>query len=366
MSYFLIFLFSFFLSIIFTLIIKKLAQKFKILDRRESAPERKFQVKQIPLLGGLAIFAAFFLTIFILYKLDFLTPPFKFKNLIGIFLASSLLMFGGFLDDKYHLKPWQSVICPFFASLIVIAFGIGIEIVNNPFGQGLIHLDLYKIEIMRIGGIPYYFTPLADFFTFSWLMILMYSTKLLDGLDGLVAGLTTLSSLLIAGFCLFSIFFQPDLAKISLILAGASTGFLIFNFHPAKIFLGEGGSLFSGFILGIISIISGSKVAITFLIIGIAVLDLFWTLVRRYFIEHQLPFKADFGHLHHKLLDLGFSHRKAVLFYWFLSFIFGLSAIFLKTKGKIIVIGLLIVLIIPLLIFLEKEALVLKRIRKPL
>jgi len=88
--------------------------------------------------------------------------------------------------------------------------------------------------------------------------------------------------------------------------------------------------------------------------------------VRRYFIEHQLPFKADFGHLHHKLLDLGFSHRKAVLFYWFLSFIFGLSAIFLKTKGKIIVIGLLIVLIIPLLIFLEKEALVLKRIRKPL
>jgi len=361
MSYLLIFLFSFFLSIIFTLIVKKLAQKLNIVDRRESAPERKFQTKPVPLLGGLAIFAAFFLAIFILYKFNFLTLPFKFKNLIGIFLAASLLMIGGFLDDKYHLKPWQSVICPFFASLIVIAFGIGIEIVNNPFGQGLIHLDLYKIEIMRIKGIPYYFTPLADFFTFLWLMILMYSTKLLDGLDGLVAGLTTISSLLIAGFCLFSVFFQPDLAKISLILAGASTGFLIFNFHPAKIFLGEGGSLFSGFILGIISIISGSKVAITFLIVGIAVLDLFWTMLRRYLIKHQSPFKADFGHLHHKLLDLGFSRRQAVFFYWFLSFIFGLSAIFLATKGKIIMTGLLVALIILLLIFLEKKTLALPR-----
>ena len=361
MSYFLIFLFSFFLSIIFTLIVKKIAIKFKILDKKESAPARKFQVKPIPLLGGLAIFAAFFLAIFILYKFNFLTLPFNFKNLIGIFLASSLLMFGGFLDDKYQLKPWPSLICPFLASLIVIAFGVGIEIINNPFGRGLIHLDFYKIEILRIKGIPYYFTPLADLFTFSWLMILMYSTKLLDGLDGLVAGLASISSLLIAGFCLFSVFFQPDLAKISLILAGASTGFLIFNFHPAKIFLGEGGSLFSGFILGIISIISGSKVAITFLIIGIAVLDLFWTLVRRYFIEHQLPWQADFGHLHHKLLDLGLSHRRAVFFYWFLSFIFGLSAIFLKTRGKIIVAGLLIVLIISLLIFLERKAMVLPR-----
>jgi len=356
MVYFIVFLASFFLSIIFTLLVKKLAIKFNILDYRQSAPDRKVQPKSIPLLGGLAIFAGFFIVLFFAYQFGFLNKPIiPEKNLIGIFLASVILMFGGWLDDKYHLKPYQSIICPIFACSIVIISGIGIEVINNPFNSGLIHLDQYKIEIIRIKGIPYYFTPLADIFTFVWLMVLMYSTKLLDGLDGLVTGLTLIGSLIIAGFCLFSIFFQLSLGIISLILAGATAGFLIFNFYPAKIYLGEGGSLFTGFILGTIAIISGAKIAITFLIVGLAVIDLLFTVLRRHFLGKQSPFMADRGHLHFKLLDLGFSQPQAVFFYWGLSIIFGLLAIFLQTQGKIITIALLIIFVLCFLFFLERR-----------
>ncbi|NCO23183.1 hypothetical protein COW09_01815 [bacterium (Candidatus Moisslbacteria) CG12_big_fil_rev_8_21_14_0_65_36_11] len=342
MTYLFIFFLSFFSSIVFTLLVRKLAIKFGVLDFKESAPERKFQRKPVPLLGGLAIFAAFFAVIFFLLQFNLLTLPFDFKSLMGIFFGSLFLMFGGFLDDKHHLKPWQSVIFPIIAALVVTSSGIGIKVVNNPFGSGLIHLDQNPV--------------LSGLLTFSWLLILMYSTKLLDGLDGLVTGLTLISALIISCFCLFSVFFQPELAKIGFILAGASAGFLVFNFHPAKIFLGEGGSLFAGFILGIFSIISGSKIAITFLIVGIAIIDLFWAMTRRFFIKHQSPFTADKGHLHHQLINLGFSHRGAVSFYWFLSIIFGFAAFFLRTRGKIVLISLLMLFVISLLIFLERKA----------
>ncbi len=338
MIYLILFLSGFFLSVLLTLFVKKIAVKFQILDRREKAPDRKFQKKPLPLLGGLGIFSAFFLVLFLSLKFKFLILPFEFKHLLGLFFASLVLMIGGFFDDKYNLKPWQTIIPPLIACLVVILSGIGIKVINNPIGGGLLYLN--QLETI--------------FFTFFWLLILMYATKLLDGLDGLVAGLTGISSLLIALFCLFSLFAQPEMAKISLILTGAVSGFLIFNFYPAKIYLGEGGSLFCGFILGVLAIISGSKVAITFLIVGLAVLDLFVTFFRRV-LKGQSPFKADLGHLHHQLLKQGFSGRQTVIFYWVLSLIFGLSALFLRTRGKIILIVLLMIFVIFLIVFLEKK-----------
>ena len=117
----------------------------------------------------------------------------------------------------------------------------------------------------------------------------MYTTKFLDGLDGLVSGLSVIGGLIVAGLCLFTKFFQPEIATISLIFAGACAGFLIFNFYPAKIFLGEGGSLFCGFILGTLAIISGGKIATTLLILGIPILDLIWVILRRLIGEHRAP-----------------------------------------------------------------------------
>jgi len=159
-------------------------------------------------------------------------------------------MLGGFLDDKYHLSPIQQFVWPVLACLAIIISGIGITFMNNPFGSGYLYFDTVKIEILRLNGVPYYFTPWSDVLTFLWLLLLMYSTKLLDGLDGLVSGVTVIGALSITALCLFTQFYQPDIATMALILAGAFLGFLVFNFHPAKIFLGEGGSLLAGFFWG--------------------------------------------------------------------------------------------------------------------
>jgi len=273
------------------------------------------------------------------------------KHLWGLFLASVFLMIGGFRDDKYNVSPAKQMIWPILACLTIVLSGIGIEFINHPWQEGYLYLNQTKIQILNLKGVPYYFTPWADLITFLWLFILMYSTKLLDGLDGLVSGLTVIGALVMAGLCFLTPFYQPDVGMLALILAGASLGFLFFNRYPAKIFLGEGGSLWVGFILGVLAIISGSKVATTFLILGLAIIDLISVFIQRVFINHQSPFKGDQKHFHFRLLKAGFSHSRAVLFYWIFALVFGLSALFLQTKGKVMALVLLLVLGVGLISF---------------
>ncbi len=354
MFYLTFFLLSLGLSLILTPLIKHLALKGKIVD--DPKIKRKIHLKPTPLLGGVAIFLCFFILLFFLrqtawWKAGEWSHKILDKHLIGLFLASLFLMIGGFRDDKNNLAPVKQIIWPILACLTIIISGIGIEFINHPFQEGYLYLNQTKIPILTLKGVPYYFTPWADLITFFWLFILMYSTKLLDGLDGLVSGLTVIGALVMAGLCFLTPFYQPDVGVMALILAGASLGFLFFNRHPAKIFLGEGGSLWAGFILGVLAIISGSKVATTFLILGLAIIDLISVFIQRVFINHQSPFKGDQKHFHFRLLKAGFSHSRAVLFYWIFALVFGLSTLFLQTRGKIIALILLIFLGVGLISF---------------
>jgi UDP-GlcNAc:undecaprenyl-phosphate GlcNAc-1-phosphate transferase len=334
MKYFIAFLVAFVLSVILTKIVMKLALKLKVVDQPNQ--ERKIHPKPIPLLGGVAIFLSFSLVV-IYYSFisgDILTKYYLPKYIIGFLLSGAVLMIGGFLDDKYNLKPAQQIIFPIIACLIVIASGVGIHFITNPFG-GIIRLDQPKFEILRISGLPYRLAPWADLFALLWLLGMMYTTKFLDGLDGLVSGITTIGALVIFFLSFNPIVAQPQTALIAIILAGSCLGFLIFNFQPAKIFLGEGGSLFTGFALGVIAIAAGGKIATALLIMGIPILDVLWVILRRLFWEGKSPFKsADKKHLHFRLLDIGFSQRQAVLFLYFLTIFFGLSALFLQSLGK--------------------------------
>lgn len=345
---FLIFSFSFIVSVALVFFIRKLALQLKIVDQPTEA--RKIHKKPIPLLGGLAIFLAFFIVLGVLYLINpelVLGKNFFFKNLAGLFVGGLILMIGGFLDDKYNLKPKFQIIFPVLAVIVVIASGIGIEYINNPF-DGLIDFTKYEWILFWYNGIAYKFTLLADVFTFIWLMGMMYTSKFLDGLDGLVTGITMIGALIIAGLSLSTIWFQPETAVLALILAGACLGFLIFNWHPAKIFLGEGGSLFSGFMLGSLAIISGSKIATTLLVIGIPAMDVFWVILRRIFLERKSPFKGDAQHFHFRLLDIGFSHQGAVLFLYFLAATFGISALFMQTTSKTIALIILVAVMVVL------------------
>ncbi|MDD5341084.1 MAG: DUF192 domain-containing protein [Patescibacteria group bacterium] len=334
MSYAIGFIAAFILSIAFTLLVKKIALKIKLIDFPDF--KRKIHKTPIPLLGGLAVFFSFalilvyyaFFTDLILF--DFIVP----KYVLGIILAGLVVIAGGILDDKFNLKPRYQIIFPIVATLIIIGSGIGISHIRNPFG-GIISFNNWQLILFWLHGTPYKITLLADLFTFIWLLGMMYTTKLLDGLDGLVSGVTVIGCLVIAFVALSKTVAQPNTALIALILAGAFAGFLLFNFNPAKIFLGEGGSLFAGLMLGTLAIISGSKVATTLLILGVPILDVIWVILRRIFYHRPISF-ADKTHLHFRLLDIGFSQRQAVIFIYVLTALFGGASLFLQSFGKMI------------------------------
>ncbi len=352
-NYCLPFILSFGVAVILTLLVRKMALRIKVVDRPQKFPERKIHSRSIPLLGGLAIFISIVLvTGYYALFTDRLIGGYMLpKYLVGMLIAGGLLMLGGFLDDKYDLKPQHQIIWPIIASLAVIGSGIGITYITNPFG-GVFYLDEVKIYLFSYQAIPYYITLFADLFAFFWLMGMMYTTKFLDGLDGLVGGITTIGALILFFLSLNQEVAQPETALLAIIVAGAMAGFLMFNFYPAKIFLGEGGSLFAGFILGVLSIISGAKIATALLILGIPILDVVWVIIRRVFFEKKSPFKtADKKHLHFRLLDIGWSHRTAVLFLYVISLLFGITALFLKTQQKLIALAVLLGIMVLLGVF---------------
>jgi predicted adenine nucleotide alpha hydrolase (AANH) superfamily ATPase len=231
----------------------------------------------------------------------------------------------------------------------VVIGGVEIEKITNPLGGFFYLQDLVLVGPVLIA---------------AWLLGMMYTTKLLDGVDGLVSGVGAIGGLVIFLFTLTTKYYQPDIALGALILAGSAFGFLIFNFHPAKIFLGEGGSLFVGFVLGVFAIISGGKIAIALLIMGIPILDVVWTITRRV-LQGKNPFKfSDNKHLHHRLLSLGFGQRKTVLVFYSLSLAFGLSGLFLQSRGKVL--ALLVLLFLMLIIVISFRVLDRKReLKKP-
>jgi len=355
--YLVVFFIALVLVFLLTLIVRKIVVKAGIVDDPSTAPERKIQKKPIPNAGGLAVFIGFsaLILLFAYFSNRLIGLNIHMKYIWALVLAGFVLMVGGVLDDKYRLSPAKSIISPVIAAIIVIACGIGVKVITNPFG-GVLHLDTIEWEIISIKGVPYHITLWSDIFTFVWLMGMMYTAKLLDGLDGLVSGISGIGSLIIFFLVTTTIFFQPDTALLAIIFAGCSFGFLILNFHPAKIFLGEGGGLFCGFMLGVLAIISGGKIATALLIMGIPILDVAWIILRRAIKEKKSPFRtADSKHLHFRLLAAGLSHRQAVLFYYFVAVCFGVLTLFLQSKEKLIALGILAVFMFILGSYLVKS-----------
>ncbi len=345
MFYLIIFISSLIVSAILTLIVKKVALYYKIVDVPDSGSGngRKIHQTATPLLGGVAIFLSYFLFLFI-FAPHFLAGDLHWSHLISFFIGALIIVSGGIFDDKYNLKPSLQIIFPLLAIVAVILGGVEIQKITNPFGT---YINLQS------------FAFIGPVLISLWLLGMMYTTKLLDGVDGLVSGVSAIGGLVIFLFTLTTKYYQPDIAFAAILLAGSVFGFLIFNWHPAKIFLGEGGSLLLGYILGVLAIISGGKIAIALLIMGIPILDVVWTILRR-LLQGKNPFRfADKKHLHHRLLALGLGQRKTVLVFYALSLIFGLSGLFLQSRGKFLVLMFLIGLMFLLVIFfwlLDRQA----------
>jgi len=327
-------LITFFVSLVFTLGVIWVAKRLKVMDYPNRA--RKIHKKAIPLLGGLAIFFGFNLVVlfYLLYSDGLTGDTIIMRNIVGIMVGTLFLIVGGVLDDKYDLKPKHQIVWPILAVFSVIIGGIGIDWITNPFGEGLIYLNEPSVTLFWYSGFPYQITILADLFTFIWLMGMIYTTKVLDGLDGLVSGVTIIGGIFIFLTALNkSEIIQYDVALLAMILIGAFAGFLVFNFNPAQIFLGEGGSTLAGFLLGSLSIVSGSKIGVTLMLLSIPVLDFLWTIIRRIMERKSSVAIADRKHLHHRLLDAGMSVKKAVLTLYGVTVVFGVIVYYLQDFG---------------------------------
>ncbi len=330
---------SFGLTLVLVPVIRHFALANQIIDK-PNLP-RKVHQQPIPLLGGTAIIISV-LVMLIFGRIWHLANFDKIPDsyILSVIVSCILILIGGYLDDKYNLKPWQQIIWPLMAAGITLLAGINISYITNPFG-GPDHAIIY------LGPIVSYMV------TFIWLMGMMYTTKILDGLDGLVTGMTA-----IASFYIFILSLSWDISASatsfwSLALLGACLSFLIFNWQPAKIFLGEGGSVAVGFLLGILSIISGSKIITTLLIIGLPILDLIWVIIQR-LLAGQSPFRhADNKHLHYQLLKIGLSKRQVVLIFYLIALVFGSLAVMSTSLGKLISLSVLIILMVTLSYYLH-------------
>ena len=331
-TYLVAFLLSTISSIALTPLIRKFAFKIGALDIPD---KRKIHSEAIPRIGGLAIVAAFFapLTGLIIYSHpigELFTQNTNF--VLGLYIGGLAIMALGFVDDLYNIRARYKLIGQILIVFLVYLFGFKITSINLPF----------------IGSIS--FGAFSIIATMFWILGLVNAMNLIDGLDGLASGVAFLACITNLAFGLHD--GNVLLCLFSVSLAGAILGFLFFNFNPAKIFMGDSGSMFLGFILAVTAIFSSAQkkgtalaVLIPLVGLGVPIMDMLVSIIRR-FVEQRPIFTADKGHFHHMLLNKGFSQRKVVLFLYGTSIVFTGLAVLMTTSQDIEIGLLLIVLII--------------------
>jgi len=346
MNYFLPLSTTAFFSFILTYPTIILAKKFKIVtDKNKRKHPAHTHIGVIPRGGGLPIFLSFLIS-----SLFFLTIN---KIILGIIIASFLLLVVGLLDDYFDLSPYLRFIANLLIAALVVGFGLGIPYISNPLG-GVIRLDQWKIGFDFF--VHHQILILADILSIIWLTWLTNMVNWSKGVDGQLPGFVAVAAfflgLLSQRFTVHDISIQ-SVTILSFIIGGAYLGFLPWNFYPQKIMPGYGGGALAGFWLGILSILSFGKVGTAILILSMPMIDAIYTIIRRIY-QKKSPFKADWGHFHHRLLEIGWGKRRIAIFYWFISFILGIASLFLKGFEKLLAFLSFFIVLIVFILIIEK------------
>ncbi len=301
--------------------VKELAIKAGALDAPDA---RKVHTRPIPRMGGLAIYAGFVLAVLASLHIS--------REIMGLLMGGTVILIVGIIDDLKQLPAKAKLLGQILAAMVLILFGVRIEWLTNPFGD-MLYIDYFSVPV-----------------TIMWVVSLTNTVNLIDGLDGLAAGVSTIASVTILMVALQQNFWT--VAILTAALAGSAMGFLQHNFNPAKIFMGDTGSMFLGYMLAGVSILGAVKSAATIALIvpivalGLPIMDTAFAIIRRYMSGRPI-FKPDKGHLHHRLLEMGFSQKQAVLLMYVISGCLGLSAIVLTevnhALGMVIIVALLCV-----------------------
>ncbi len=317
-----------------------LGKKFGITAKPGGRRLNDADMRRVSRLGGVAIFSGF--TIAVIAAQFLPVPrqdPYEVIRLIGLLGGGFIIFLGGLLDDIFEFSSFPQFLFQFASASFAILFQVFIEFFNNPLtGQ-------------QTDPWPFFLTVTISLI---WLSGMMNTMNWLDGLDGLAGGVA-----LIAGIVLFiNSAFRVEPAQISvsllhLALVGASLGFLLFNFYPARIFMG-GGAPYLGFILGALSIIGGAKMATILLVMGLPLVDSVWQMVNRA-LHGRSPFSGDRGHLHFQLFDKGLSQRQIVVgYYLFCSFFGFLTLVTSSQSFKFITLGVMAILVLGGLFFVTR------------
>ncbi len=324
-----------------------LAKKFRLVtDKSKRVHPAHTHKGLIPRGGGFPIFLSIGIASLLLLPLN--------KLMFGILFASMFIMLVGLLDDYYDISPYWRFLFNLAVSTLVIGFGLGIPFISNPFG-GVIRLDLWRISF-SFWGQTYSILPLADILAILWLS---WTTNMINwskGVDGQLPGFVTIAAFFLA--LLSQRFIAHDISAhtvmvFALIVSGAYLGFLPYNFYPQKIMPGYGGGALAGFLLGVLSILSFGKIGTSFLILAIPMIDAVYTIMRR-LKNRTSPFRADWGHFHHKLIEIGWGKRRIAYFYWFVTGILGLSSLFLKGFEKLIAFGMIAIILLVFILIIQQ------------
>jgi UDP-GlcNAc:undecaprenyl-phosphate/decaprenyl-phosphate GlcNAc-1-phosphate transferase len=323
-----------------------LAKKFHLItDKNKRYHPAHTHTGILPRGGGIPIFISVFLTVLLFLPIN--------KIIVGILLGSFLLAVLGLMDDYSDVSPYFRFTANILISALVIGFGLGIPYVSNPFG-GVIRLDQWQIPINFFGHHTIW--VVADICAIIWLT---WTTNMINwskGVDGQLPGFVAIAGIFLG--LLSQRFTGHDITAqtvmlLSFIVAGSYLGFLPFNFYPQKILPGYGAGALAGFLLGILSILSFGKLGTAVLILAIPLLDATYTILRR-LKNKKSPFKADWGHFHHRLMEIGWGKRRIAFFYWFMTFILGMASLVLTGFEKMIVFIAIAIILLVFILLIEE------------
>ena len=325
-------LLAFGLAYFLTMAVRVLAFKVGAVDHPNA---RKVHSGVMPRMGGLAVFLAFALVTLLFREVT--------QQVWGLLAGALVILCAGIVDDIRELSPKAKLVAQIIAVLVIIPFGIQVHFITNPLNGEMIYLGLFSIPV-----------------TIFWVVAVTNAVNLIDGLDGLASGVSCIAVLTMATVTWVQFGASgKESIMLALTLAAALIGFLRHNFFPAKIFLGDTGSMFLGFALAVMAITGVTKsaaavsVIIPLVILGVPLLDTFFAVIRRY-NEHKPIFQPDKAHLHHRLMALGLSHKQTVLVIYGISIVLGFSAIVLNIISSSQAIIMLILLVVAVIYLADR------------
>ncbi len=319
---------AFFLVFGLTPMVIVAAKRFKLVDdpKRRSHPANTHK-SVIPRAGGVPIFLGILIAI-----LCFMTLG---KIIVGIIIGAFLIVVVGLLDDYFDLSPYLRFVTNILIVVVTIMFGLGTPYITSPIG-GVIRLDTIAVNYNLFGS--HQFLVLANLFSIIWIVALMNFVNWSKGVDGQLPGFVAISAFVIGTIGLrFSAHHigSAEVALLAYIVGGAFLGFLIWNFYPQRILPGYSGGALGGYFLGVLSILSFAKIGTLVLVLSIPIIDAIYTIIRRIRAGNS-PFHGDALHFHHRLLTIGWGRRRIAVFYWLVSLLFGVSALFFEGMQKLL------------------------------